>query len=198
MSYNNPPTPSQRGRRRNTSDTGGSSRNGASRISGNNRRYSTSRVTPSTSADVSEITSSLGSLNLGRPISTQWPRGQTSQVSSRTIPRAVPIARRPARIAVSEKDIEDYVQRIIDSITPSQSELAAKREMCTHLERIVRRILPYAKLRIMGGVANTFALKNSDVDICFADTESILLDYSDSNLNKLTNEFRRAGEPVNS
>jgi hypothetical protein len=198
MSYSNPPTSSQRGRRRNISDTGGSSRNGVTPISGNNRRYSTSRVTSSTNADVSEITSSLGSLNLGRPSSIQWPRGQTSRASSRTIPRAVPTVPRPARIAVSQKDIEDYVQRIIDSITPSQSELAAKREICIHLERIVRRILPYAKLRIMGGVANTFALKNSDVDICFVDTESILLDYSASNLNKLTDEFRRAGELVNS
>ena len=69
--------------------------------------------------------------------------------------------------------------------------------MCSHLETIVRRIFPHAKLRIMGGVANTFALRNSDVDICLVDTGS-LLDFSVSNLNKLTDEFRRAGEPVNS
>jgi hypothetical protein len=47
----------------------------------------------------------------------------------------------------------------------------------------------------MGGMANTFALRNSDVDICFVNTE-LSLDYSVGSLNKLTDEFRRAGKPV--
>ena len=197
MSHNNTPTSSRGQRRRNTSDTRWSSRNQVSHVSGNNRRYSTPRITSNTSTDVSEITSSLRSLNLERPTSTQWPLGQASQVPSRTIPSAVPIAPRPTRIAISEKDIEDYVQRVIDSITPSQRELAAKREMSTHLETIVRRVLPRAKLSVMGGVANTFALRNSDVDICFVDTEFSLVDFDVWNLNKLTDEFRRAGKHVN-
>jgi hypothetical protein len=195
MSHNNPPTSSQRRTRRNTSDVGRSSRNEVNNASGSNRRYSASRITSSTSNDVDEITSSFSSLNLGRPTFRQWRSVQ--QASTSTFPRAAPIVPRPTRITISEKDIEDYVQRIIDSITPSQRELAAKSEMCSHLETIVRRIFPHAKLRIMGGVANTFALRNSDVDISFADTES-LLDFSNWNLNKLTDEFRRAGEFVNS
>jgi hypothetical protein len=197
MSHNNTPASSQRQRRRNPSDRGGSSQNEINRGFGNNRRYSTSRITSNTTADVSEITSSLRSLNLGRPTSTIWPPSQASQASNRTIPWAVPIAPRQTRIAISEKDIEDYVQRIIGNITPSQRELAAKRDMCTNLETIVRRVLPHAKLTIMGGVANTFALRNSDVDICLVHTESLLLDFSVWNLNKLTDEFRRAGEIVN-
>ncbi len=193
MSHSSPPTSSQRRRRRNTSDTGGSPRNEGNQVPGNSRRYSTSRTISSANTDIAEITSSLRSLNLRPP---QWPPIQASQVSSRTLPRAALITPRPTRLDISERDIEDYVQRIVGSITPSQRELAAKREMCIHLETIVRKILPHAKLRIMGGVANTFALRNSDVDICFVDTESLLLDFDVWKLNKLTEEFRRAGEPV--
>jgi DNA polymerase sigma len=41
-----------------------------------------------------------------------------------------------------------------------------KKEVCSSLQAIVRRVVPNAELKIMGGAANTFALKDCDVDVC--------------------------------
>jgi hypothetical protein len=88
------------------------------------------------------------------------------------------------------KEIDDYVQQLVDSITPSQYELAMKREMCVRLEGIVRRVVPNAELKIMGGTANTFALKGCDVDVCILS----VMELGISQLEKLATEFRRAGK----
>lgn len=101
--------------------------------------------------------------------------------------------RSPVRPTISEEEIDQYIQRTVDNTTPLQFELVTKKEMCSNLESIVRRILPYAKLKIMGGVANTFALKNSDVDLCMVDTDSTFA-FDVLKLNKLDAEFKRAGK----
>ena len=90
------------------------------------------------------------------------------------------------------KEIDDYVQQLVDSITPSQYELDLRREICTRLEGIVRRIVPNAELKIMGGTANTFALKGCDVDVdvCILS----FMELSNLQLEKLAAEFRRAGQ----
>jgi len=84
------------------------------------------------------------------------------------------------------------MQQILETITPSQSGLDIKKDKCHALEFIVRRILPNAKLKIMGGTANTFALKNSDVDACIFDANRNG-EFSAWELNELDNAFKRAG-----
>jgi hypothetical protein len=97
----------------------------------------------------------------------------------------------PRRV-VPEKEIDTYVQQIIETISPSQSELDNKKEKCRALETIIRRILPNARLNIMGGIANTFALKNSDVDACIVNSYQIR-DISQVEIQELNAAFRKAG-----
>ena len=82
-----------------------------------------------------------------------------------------------------------YIKSSIVSLPPN-FELDMKKEMCVSLQAIVRRVVPNAELKIMGGAANTFALKDSDVDVCIVSAVElgILL------LEKLATEFRGAGE----
>ena len=134
-----------------------------------------SRVTD----DVNGLSNSLRSLNIGSLTSTPNTNFSPSRGTSATVSV-------PTRV-VSQKEIDGYVQRIIDVARPSGDELAAKREMCVHLQSIVRRIVPNATLHIIGGVGNTFALKNSDVDMCIdGDLGSLQLEY-------LASEFKKAG-----
>jgi hypothetical protein len=129
--------------------------------------------------DVNGLSSSLRSLNIGSVTSTP----NTNFSPSRGTSAAVSV---PSRV-VSQKEIDDYVQRIIDAARPSDHELAAKRQMCVHLQSIVRRIVPNASLHIIGGVGNTFALKNSDVDMCIDG------DLGPWQLEYVASEFKKAG-----
>ena len=189
---------SQRGRERNLPERG--RQNEGNQLSSSNTRvHPASRTTSSRASnnDVDEILSSFRSLNLRYPNSIQrqnpWPLNRTSQASSRILPEALAVVRSPVRPTISEEEIDQYIQRTVDNTTPLQFELVTKKEMCSNLESIVRRILPYAKLKIMGGVANTFALKNSDVDLCMVDTDSTFA-FDVLKLNKLDAEFKRAGK----
>jgi hypothetical protein len=130
--------------------------------------------------DVDGLSSSLRSLNLGNVNSTPSTNLSLSRGTS-VRPNSV-LSR-----VVSQKEIDDYVQRTIEVARPSGDEMAAKSQICVHLQSIARRIVPNAALHIIGGVGNTFALNNSDVDMCIdGDLGPLQLDY-------LASEFRNAG-----
>jgi DNA polymerase sigma len=66
----------------------------------------------------------------------------------------------------------------------------ARRDISINLQLNVRRVLPEAELKIMGGAGNTFALRNSDLDLCIVSTMGINV-YE---LNMLVSEFKREGK----
>lgn len=95
----------------------------------------------------------------------------------------------------AEADIDAYVQGVLAGITPSDADLLLKRNECRRIEVIVQRVLPNTDLKIMGGTANTFALKDSDVDICIVGVHgSRTLDASE--VNRLSNELRQKGTDI--
>ena len=161
------------------------------RRTGSNRGRSRNGYNARNNDDVDALSASLRSLSLrySNPSQSQNQRAsnQFSQISR--IPAQLVPAGRPVRV-VSAKEINDYVHQIVDGVSPSQYELDMKKEMCVSLQAIVRRVVPNAELKIMGGAANTFALKDSDVDVCIVSAVElgILL------LEKLATEFRGAGE----
>lgn len=79
-------------------------------------------------------------------------------------------------------------------ITPSEVELNQKRNICSRIEPIVWKIFPNAKLKIMGGVANTFALKDSDLDLCLVETDLALSSANTWKVQQLDVELRKAGK----
>jgi len=95
------------------------------------------------------------------------------------------------QIRVSASDLEEYVLSVLATVTPSEFEISVKRAMCRDLERLVQKILPYAKLNIMGGLGNTFGLKDSDVDLCLTNYGGII----PLKLHLLKREFENAGGP---
>ena len=132
----------------------GDTRNSNARGSSNHgtKRYSSSRML---STEIDRLSSSLGSLSLQR---SNFPP-PTVQNDSRVIS------------APSGSEIEDYIQGILRNIIPPANELQAKKALCSHLESVLRTVLPNAQLKMMGGVANSFGLKYSDVDLCLVDPE---------------------------
>jgi Nucleotidyltransferase domain len=76
--------------------------------------------------------------------------------------------KRSSATSVLEREgaVNTYGRGILDRITPTQTEFLAKQDECRRLEGILQRIVPGASLKIVGGTANTFGLKNSDVDVC--------------------------------
>ena len=98
----------------------------------------------------------------------------------------------PVRRHISEEEVDEYVRRIVNTITPSESEACNKRDIGRRLEPLVRRVLPNASLKVMGGLANTFALKDSDLDLCIAGCDLFYGDISFS--RKLEMELRMAGK----
>lgn len=120
--------------------------------------------------DVERITAVLDSLNLGFPGPGSSP--------SRT---------------VSQNEIDEYAQQMVDEARPSETELSAKRQIRDHLQSIVRRIVSNGTLKIIGGVGNSFALKGADIDMCIDGSTNMNL--SSSQLENLAMAFRRAGIP---
>lgn len=142
--------------------------------SNNPSLYSTSRPN-----DVDGITASLNLLNLT----------YSSRTNSGASARPVSELRR----VVTQNEIDGYVQQTINEARPSETELAAKRQICIHLQSIVCRAVPNGTLKIIGGVGNNFALKGSDIDMCIDASPS--MDLTSSQLENLTMAFRRAGVP---
>jgi len=159
----------------------------ARRRNGLNQRQSAD-ITPgpalipsSAAADVSGISSSFGSLSLS---------GDRHNRRGNQVPQIANATQRARHITQLDKQqVEDYVQRIVGNISPSQLEMDSRRDICINLQSNVRRVLPEAELKIMGGAGNTFALRNSDLDLCLVSTPGINV-YE---LNLLVSEFKRAG-----
>jgi hypothetical protein len=93
---------------------------------------------------------------------------------------------------VSASDLEEYVLAVLATVTPSEFEISVKQAMCRDLERRVQKIFTYAKLNIMGGLGNTFGLKDSDVDLCLTNYGAIVDPWK---LHLLKREFENAGGP---
>ena len=129
----------------------------------------------------------FGDANSSSPRTSQTSRGTVGS-SARPSVTATPQSR---RIVVSDKDIDDYVHQVVHAVAPTSTELTRKREICTLLQGVVRRVLPNAQLKIMGGVANNFALKNSDLDLCIVNLQS---DIDSWTARKLDDELRKAGK----
>ena len=91
-----------------------------------------------------------------------------------------------------KEDVAAYVQRLLGAITPSESQLLQKVQECRRLEAIVRHVIPNANLKVMGGTANTFALKDSDVDVCIID-ENGYRALDAYNANRIGNALRERG-----
>ena len=95
-----------------------------------------------------------------------------------------------------KEDVAAYVQGILGAITPSESQLLRKVQECRRLEAIVRHVIPNANLKVMGGTANTFALKDSDVDVCIID-ENGYRALDAYNANRIGNALRERGTNTN-
>jgi len=151
----------------------------------------------SDSGVVDNIVLPFTSLNIHRPrpTSTQHLNGHESASPSVTSITQTSNVANLRRVAISDHDVEQYIQRVVNLITPSEVELNAKRNICSRIEPIVWKIFPNAKLKIMGGVANTFALKDSDLDLCLVETN---VAPSSANftlkVEQLDLELRKAGK----
>ncbi|GAA5878104.1 hypothetical protein JCM16303_002847 [Sporobolomyces ruberrimus] len=63
--------------------------------------------------------------------------------------------------------LSEYLEaNFVPSVVPQPEEYAAKDQARQYLEKLVDQISPGAKLMPFGSMANGFALKNSDVDLC--------------------------------
>lgn len=96
----------------------------------------------------------------------------------------------PSR-TVSQNEIDEYAQQMVDEARPSDTELSAKQQIRDHLQSIVRRIVSNGTLKIIGGVGNSFALKGADIDMCIDVSSNMNL--SSLQLENLAMAFRRAG-----
>src|SRR5579859_1349080 len=117
---------------------GRGSRSNLGRSTPNSRRYSTS-------AAEDNLARSFGFLSL-RSQSDQWPH-LSSPATARIPPTR---AKRP----IPETQLSDYVNSIIQSITPSHLEYSVKRKMVSDLEKLVRQVYYDAELNIIGGSGN--------------------------------------------
>lgn len=134
-------------------------------------------------SSVNELSRVLESVHLAS--TRRW--GERTQESGAPVAQEIPPVNRQGA-----DDIDRYVQGILAAITPSESDLLLKTNECHRLESIVQKVLPNAKLKIMGGIANTFALKDSDVDVCIVGTHgSRNLDTCE--VNRLGNILRERG-----
>lgn len=149
------------------------------------------------SNEVDELTSTLRSLNLRNSAFTPQVGGRPYRpfLDPVTRPMIEAVAPVPARTPVPEKRVDDYVRGIVERVIPSQSEMNTKRNLSTKLESIVQKFLPRTKLVVMGGAANNFALKNSDIDICIVEPNSTV-EPDTWSLRRLETEFRSAGKPL--
>lgn len=137
---------------------------------------------------------SMNSLNLRDSSSRSSMTSQPSRgtVYSSTISPLAPATTAPRRphVVASEKEIDDYIQQVVNTVTPSPTELARKREICSLLQLVIRRIVPYAHLTIIGGVANNFALKDCDLDLC------IESEIGDRIAREIDMELRKEGNGI--
>lgn len=152
-----------------------------------NSEASRGRTTVPANNQVDALSASFASLNIRYSIPQRRPSNQVFQTSRITAQSGTPVV--PAR-TVSANEIKDYVKGIVNTVAASQSEIQEKKEVCSSLQAIVRRVIPDAELKVMGGVANTFALKDCDVDVCIITRMG--LDTFD--LERLATEFRRVGK----
>jgi DNA polymerase sigma len=176
-----------RGRR-----TPGSGRRGTQGTGSNRGRYSGSSRghNARSNDDVNALSASLTSLHLrySNPSRLQNQSG-SNQVPETLRIHSQSVTPGPTARTISVKEIDDYVQQIVDSAASSEVELDIKKEICMRLQSIVRRVVPDADLKMMGGTANTFALKDSDVDVCIVSAGEL----GTSQLEELAKEFIRAG-----
>lgn len=162
----------------------------------NPRRGSrTSEASDRDSSSLNELARLLESTRLAASY-TQRIGQRSSQYGLTNAPEIPHVnARQPGR-SRRAGDVDEYVQQIIAAITPSESDLLLKRTECSRIEDIVRRVLPNARLRIMGGTANSFALKDSDVDVCIVGADHGIRRLDTTEVNRLSNALRERGSPA--
>lgn len=65
-----------------------------------------------------------------------------------------------------QADLTQAIVSFLNPLTPSEEEYRVKEALRRNLERISKRIDPTASLLAFGSMANGFALRNSDMDLC--------------------------------
>lgn len=76
--------------------------------------------------------------------------------------------RQQRRIVFNVSETNAKLSSLVDSLLPTTAEVERRNEFFSRLEDMVSRKWPTAKLHLYGSCANSFGVRNSDIDVCLA------------------------------
>ncbi|RPA77623.1 hypothetical protein BJ508DRAFT_165692 [Ascobolus immersus RN42] len=133
----------------------------------------------------------------GPPISQnqQHPRGQGYRPNFKQqphVPRQSSAPRQLPPIEDQLKVINEVAEKYIKAATPSEEDLAIRKELKEDLEKICQQVSPNGTLELFGSVASGFATVNSDLDLIFCEDGEPREDPFEVPI-KLTEKLKQAG-----